>query len=59
MLKAQLEKPEILGTALASFENIYGDLQRHAGDAAATVTYQKAREAAQESLRSQPESRIP
>jgi TolB-like protein/Flp pilus assembly protein TadD len=55
MLKTQLEKPEALGTSLGSFENLYGDLQRHAGDAAAaTIAYQKAKNAAEELHRAQP-----
>ena len=31
MMKTQLEKPGELGTSLGSFENWFGDLQRHAG----------------------------
>jgi TolB-like protein/Flp pilus assembly protein TadD len=54
MLKTQLEKPDALGTSLGSFENLYGDLQRHAGDAAATTAYQKAKNVAEEFHRAQP-----
>jgi TolB-like protein/Tfp pilus assembly protein PilF len=54
MMKAQLEKPQALGTSLGAFQNLFADLQRHSGDAAAAaVTYRKAKESAEEALRAQ------
>ena len=45
MLKAQLEQPDALGSALGVFENALGDLERHAGNTAeATMAYQKAKQ---------------
>ena len=49
MLKAQLEHPEALGSALGVFENALGDLERHAGHTAeATMAYQKAKQTVNE-----------
>jgi TolB-like protein/Flp pilus assembly protein TadD len=57
MLKAQLEKPEALGSSLGVFENALGDLRRHAGNTAeATMAYQKAKQAVNDLLRAQPEN---
>jgi tetratricopeptide (TPR) repeat protein len=57
MVKAQLERPEALGSSLGSFENSLGDLERHAGHFAdATAAYQKTRQVANELLRAQPEN---
>jgi TolB-like protein/class 3 adenylate cyclase/Tfp pilus assembly protein PilF len=57
MLKAQLEQPEALGNALGVFENALGDLERHAGNTAeATMAYQKAKKAANDLLRAQPQN---
>ena len=57
MLKTQLEEPTALGTALGNFENLLGDLERHAGNAAeATAAYQKTKQAVNEFLRAQPEN---
>jgi TolB-like protein/Flp pilus assembly protein TadD len=55
MMKTQLEKPGELGTSLGSFENWFGDLQRHAGDAtAAAKAYQAAKHFWEEALRAEP-----
>jgi TolB-like protein/Tfp pilus assembly protein PilF len=57
MLKAQLEQPDALGSALGVFENALGDLERHAGNTAeATMAYQKAKQAVNDLLRAQPEN---
>jgi TolB-like protein/class 3 adenylate cyclase/Tfp pilus assembly protein PilF len=57
MLKTQLEEPTALGSSLGSFENLLGDLERHAGDAAeATAAYQKTKQVVNEFLRAQPEN---
>ena len=57
MMKTQLQKPGELGTALGSFENWFGDLQRHAGDtAAAARAYQAAKRFWEEGLRAQPDN---
>ncbi len=57
MLKAQLEQPDALGGTLGGFENSLGDLERHAGNTAeATMAYQKAKQAANDLLRAQPEN---
>jgi TolB-like protein/Tfp pilus assembly protein PilF len=57
MLKAQLERPDALGSALGVFENLLGDLERHAGNTAeATIAYQKAKQAVSDLLRAQPEN---
>ncbi len=57
MLKAQLEQPDALGGTLGVFENSLGDLERHAGKTAeATMAYQKAKQAANDLLRAQPEN---
>ena len=57
MLKAQLEQPDALGGTLGVFENALGDLERHAGNTAeATMAYQKAKQAANDLLRAQPEN---
>jgi len=57
MMKTQLEKPGELGTSLGSFENWFGDLQRHAGDAAAAAkAYQAAKHFYEEGLRAQPDN---
>jgi TolB-like protein/class 3 adenylate cyclase/Flp pilus assembly protein TadD len=57
MLKAQLEQPDALGSTLGVFENALGDLERHAGKTAeATMAYQKAKQAANDLLRAQPEN---
>src|SRR4029077_5381695 len=57
MLKAQLEQPDALGGILGAFENALGDLERHAGlTAEATMAYQKAKQAANDLLRAQPEN---
>ena len=57
MLKAQLEQPDALGDTLGVFENSLGDLERHAGNTAeATMAYQKAKQAANDLLRAQPEN---
>jgi tetratricopeptide (TPR) repeat protein len=57
MLKAQLEKPEALGSSLGVFENALGDLERHAGNTAeATMAYQKAKQVVNDLLRAQPEN---
>jgi tetratricopeptide (TPR) repeat protein len=57
MMKTQLEKPGELGTSLGSFENWFGDLQRHAGDAAAAArAYQTAKHFYEEGLRAQPDN---
>ncbi len=57
MLKAQLEQPEALGSALGVFENLLGDLERHAGNTSeATMAYQKAKQAVNDLLRAQPEN---
>jgi tetratricopeptide (TPR) repeat protein len=56
-MKAQLANPMALGPLLGSFQNLLGDLQRHAGDsAAATLGYQQARTTLQASLREQPDN---
>src|SRR6476620_5670207 len=57
MLKAQLEQPNALGSTLGVFENALGDLERHAGKTTeATMAYQKAKQAANDLLRAQPEN---
>jgi len=57
MLKAQLEKPEELGSSLATFYNNLGDVERHAGHfSEATAAYQKAKQTLNEFLRVQPEN---
>jgi len=57
MLKAQLERPDALGSALGVFENALGDLERHAGNTAeATMAYQKSKQAVNDLLRAQPEN---
>jgi TolB-like protein/class 3 adenylate cyclase/Tfp pilus assembly protein PilF len=57
MLKAQLEDPDALGNEFGAFENLLGDVQRHAGHAAeATAAYQKAKQVVNEFLRAQPEN---
>jgi len=57
VLKAQLDRPEKLGPLLGAFENLLGDLERHAGDGvAATNNYMKARTASLEMLRDQPDN---
>jgi tetratricopeptide (TPR) repeat protein len=56
-LKAQLEHPEALGSSLGAFENLLGDLQRHAGHTAeANAAYEKTKQAVNELLRTQPEN---
>jgi Flp pilus assembly protein TadD len=55
MMKTQLGKPGELGTSLGAFENWFGDLQRHAGDAtAAAKAYQAAKHFWEEALRAEP-----
>jgi len=57
LLKPQLEQPQALGTSLGACENSFGDLQRHAGNAAeATIAYQKTKEVVNEFLRTQPDN---
>jgi TolB-like protein/Tfp pilus assembly protein PilF len=57
MLKTQLEDPDALGSSLGLFENLLGDVQRHAGHAAeANMAYQKTKQAVNEFLRAQPEN---
>lgn len=57
MMKTQLEKPGELGASLGSFENWFGDLQRHAGDAAgAARAYQAAKHFYEEGLHAQPDN---
>ena len=57
MLKTQLEEPQALGSSLGSFENLLGDLERHAGHAAeATAAYQKTKQVVNEFLRAQPDN---
>jgi tetratricopeptide (TPR) repeat protein len=57
MLKTQLEDPGALGGYLGGFENLLGDLERHAGNAAeAAVAYQKTKQALNEELHSQPDN---
>ena len=57
MLKAQLEDPKALGSSLGAFENILGDLERHAGHAAeAAAAYEKTKQTVNELLRTQPDN---
>ena len=57
MLKAQLEDPNALDGSLGAFENNLGDLERHAGRATeAAAAYEKAKQAVNEFLRTQPDN---
>jgi len=57
IVKAQLEHPDALGSAVGAFENSLGDLQRHAGNAAeASAAYQKTKQVVNELLRTQPDN---
>ena len=57
MLKAQLSKPQLLGSSLGSFQDTLADLQRHAGDTgAAAQTYEQARATLEAGLREQSDS---
>ena len=57
LLKAQLSKPQALGSSLGGFQTTLADLQRHAGDtAAAAQTYEQARTTVEAALREQPDS---
>ncbi|MEO6969490.1 MAG: tetratricopeptide repeat protein [Chthoniobacterales bacterium] len=55
IMRAQLAKSKALGAFLGSFQNLLGDLQRHAGNAsAAAQTYAQARASLEEALQTQP-----
>ena len=54
VVKAQLERPQVLGARLGTFENFLADLQRHANDKTAADTYRRARAAFERALRDQP-----
>ena len=57
MLKAQLEDPKALGITLGNFENILGDLERHAGHPAeAAAAYETTKQTVNELLRTQPDN---
>ena len=57
MVKSQLEKPDALGPLFPAFENLLGDLQRHAGDAVgAAKAYQNTKRSAEEMVRAQPDN---
>src|SRR5262249_288024 len=57
MLKAQLEHPEALGSAVGSFENSLGDVERHAGRIGeANAAYEKTKLVVNEFLRTQPDN---
>jgi TolB-like protein/class 3 adenylate cyclase/Flp pilus assembly protein TadD len=57
MIKAQLDHPDALGSALGAFENSLGDVQRHAGQLAeATAAYQQTKQALNDLLRTQPDN---
>ena len=57
LLKEQLQDPKALGITLGNFENLLGDLERHAGHAAEAATaYQKTKQTVNELLRTQPDN---
>ena len=56
-LKEQLRDPKALGITLGNFENILGDLERHAGHAAeAAAAYETTKQTVNELLRTQPDN---
>jgi tetratricopeptide (TPR) repeat protein len=56
-LKDQLQDPKALGITLGNFENILGDLERHAGHAAeAAAAYETTKQTVSEHLRTQPDN---
>ncbi len=56
-LKEQLQGPKALGISLGNFENILGDLERHAGHAAeAAAAYETTKQTVNELLRTQPDN---